>query len=1592
PVTAHGKVDRDALPDPEFVSGGGRAAGSPQEEIVCGLFAEVLGLPAVSADDGFFDLGGDSLLAMRVVVRLREALGAEVDIGDLFADPTPAGLARAAAQGRRARPPVERTTRPDEIPLSFGQRRMWFANQVEHAGAAYNMTLAVRLRGPLDVPALHTALEDVVTRHEVLRTTYPDTDGVPRQRILPPERAPVPLVRSRVTEDELPGVLSARATREFALADELPFHAELFDVGPDDRVLLLVVHHIALDGWSSGIVAADLSTAYAARAAGQAPAWPDEPVQYADFTLWQHRLLGGDGDGDEGGDLLTRQLAYWRETLAGAPEELPLPTDRPRPAVPSHRGGTVRLSLGPRTHAALAELARRERATVFMVVHAAVAAMLSRLGAGTDIPIGTVTAGRTDANLRGTVGFFANTLVLRTDLSGNPAFAELVHRVRRTAIDAFSRQDLPFDQLVDDLNPARSLARNPLFQVAVIFQDAPEPSWDLPGLHAEPLRVHGDAARVDLSFDLTEHRAEDGAPAGIDGDIHYAADLFDHATADAVAARLAGLLEQVVADPQVKIGDLDVLTAAERELLRRANDTARSVRAATLARLFEEQAARAPDATAVVFEDLELSYRELHARAARLARHLIGLGAGPERRVAVAVPRSADQLVAMLAVSLAGAVYLPIDPRYPAERIAFMLADARPVCVVTTVRQAEALPDGAAPAAVVALDDPDCVRAVASRPAGPVTDGERLAPLDVRHPAYMIYTSGSTGTPKPVLVTHAGLAGLAADQIERFAVGPDARVLQFAALGFDAAISEVCMALFAGAALVLADPRDMPPAAPLGELLRRRRVTHVTLPPSVLAAAAEDGGLPAELATLVVAGEACPPALAARWSPGRRMINAYGPTETTVCALMSGPLADDDPVPVGRPLRNTRVFVLDEALRQVPVGVVGELYVAGDGLARGYGDRPALTAERFVACPWGDGERMYRTGDLVRWTRAGDLVFVGRADDQVKIRGFRVEPGEIEAVLAAHPRVAQAAVTVREDRPGDRRLVAYVVGEARPAELKDYVAERLPEHMTPSAVVRLDALPVTANGKLDRRALPAPDHTPAPSGRRPADAAEEIVCGLFGELLGLRDVGADDRFFDLGGDSLLAMRLLARLRTALGVEVPIGDFFDDPTPAALARLSRRGRAVRPPVAGTVRPPKVPLSFGQRRMWFLNRLEEAGSAYNMALGVRLRGELDVPALQAALQDVVDRHEVLGTVYPETDGVPHQHVLPPEQARIRLVTARVAEEELDAAVRAVAGQGFEVGSELPWRVMLFEVAADEWVLLVVLHHIAWDGWSSGVLVRDLCTAYGSRVRGAEPQWEPLAVQYADFAVWQRELLERHGVLEEELAYWRKTLDGVVEELPLPTDRPRPAEASHRGDVVPWSIPADLHRRMAALAGDQGVTVFMVVQAALATLLHRMGAGEDIPLGTVTAGRSDAVLDDLIGFFANTVVLRTSLAGDPSFTELLNRVREVDLEAFAHQDVPFELLVEEINPARSLARHPLFQVMLTALHFPVEEWELPGLTVTTEPVAPDTAEFDLVFGVRERRTADGDPAGIEGEVLYATDLFDESSVVGLVERLVA
>ncbi|NYD51276.1 amino acid adenylation domain-containing protein/non-ribosomal peptide synthase protein (TIGR01720 family) [Actinomadura luteofluorescens] len=1467
PLTPNGKVDTKALPKPELAVAGTpyRAPRDAREAAIADIVAGLLGIETPGIDDDFFDLGGDSLVAMRVATRIRRALGAELPVRALFEAPTVAGLAArvAALEGTASgRPPLEPREHPDVVPPSYAQQRLWFLNRLEGPSATYNMPVALRIRGPLDADALRAAIGDLVERHETLRTILPDAGGAPRRLVLAPAAARPELEISETTEAELPVRLAMAAGYAFDITAEPPLRTHLFRVGPDEHVMLLLLHHVGGDGWSMAPLARDFVTAYAARAGGTAPDWAPLRVQYADYTLWQRELFGSEEDPES---LVSRQIAYWRDALAGLPEELPLPADRPRPAQASYRGGTERFRLGGDVRAGLMKIARETGASPFMVAQAAFAALLTRLGAGTDVPIGSPIAGRTDEALDDLVGMFVNMLVLRTDTSGDPSFRELVGRVKETDLAAYAHQDVPFERLVEVLSPARSMARHPLFQVGLTFQNNPEVRLEMPGFSAELEPLAGGASRFDLLVILTE-RAE-----GFDGELEYALDLYDPATARRLVERFERYLSALLADPDSPIGAADVLAPEERSLVlgEWAGRAEAPAERATIPALFEAQAAARPDAVAVSSEEVSWTYAEVNARANRLAHRLIGQGVGPEQFVALALPRSADLVVAILAVLKAGAAYVPIDPDYPDDRIAYMIEDARPVLTLRPEDLDAAGEDDTDPGVAV---DPD-------------------------HPAYVIYTSGSTGRPKGVVVPHQNVVRLLRSTEKWFEFGPEDVWTLFHSYAFDFSVWELWGPLLHGGRLVVVPYLTSRSPEDFLALLERERVTVLNQTPSafyqLMAADKERPGADLALRYIVFGGEALDLGRLEDWysrhpEDAPTLVNMYGITETTVhvsyLALDRVHTATATGSLIGTGIPDLRVYVLDGRLQPVPPGVVGELYVAGAGLARGYLNRPGLSAERFVADPHGDpGTRMYRTGDLGRWRRDGTLEYLGRGDQQVQLRGFRIEPGEIQAVLTRHDAVSDAAVIVR-----DERLVAYVVGAGiDPSELRRFAGKDLPEHMVPAAVVELDALPLTVNGKLDRAALPAPDFAAKVSSRAPRTPEEETLARLFAEVLGLERVGADDGFFDLGGDSIIAIQLVSRARQS-GLVITPRDVFQHQTVEELAATARpvgegEETEAEAPGAGIGPVPVTPIVA-----WLRERV--AGDAalirgFHQSALLRTPPDLGAERLTGAFQALLDHHDMLRL---RLDGW-QPVVRPPGSCDAAALVTRVDVAGLDAdklqsviteqatAARDRLDPAAGTVAQLVW----FDAGREQGRLLVVLHHLAVDGVSWRILLPDLVTAWSG---GA---LDPVPTSFRRWA--QRLTVSEPG--EDELEDWLDIVDGPPQSLAVRPLDPR-VDIAARARSVTLDLPADVTGPLltevpAAFHGRVNDVLLTGLALAVAQWRrHRGGRGSGVLVDLEGHGREDVVpgadVSRTAGWFTSIHPVRLD-TGHETGTAALKTVKE-------------------------------------------------------------------------------------------------------------
>ena len=1396
-------------------------ARTPTEEILSAIWAEVLGRETVSVHDNFFELGGHSLLATQVISRVRDAFGQEVALRSLFEQPSVAGLAREIETGRGAElqaPPLERVERAERLPLSFAQQRLWFLDQLEPGSSFYNVPAAVRLTGQLNVAALERTLSEIIYRHEVLRTHFSAVDGEPVQLI--EAAAPIKLEvldlsvldeAERTAETERL-VVEEESARGFDLTTGPLLRMSLIRLGAEDHVALVTMHHIVSDGWSIGIFINEVVALYKAFIAGEEPPLKELPIQYADFAHWQRNWLQG--------EVLAAQLDYWRAQLAGAPNIIDLPIDKPRPLVQTYRGTLHPIVLSLELTQQLKELCRNEKVTLFMALLAAFDVLLSRYTGQEEILIGTPIANRNRSETEGLIGFFVNTLVLRGDLRGNPSFGELLRRVREVALGAYAHQDLPFEKLVEELQPERDMSRSPLFQVMFALQNAPSSALELPDLTLSAIPVGNTTAKFDLGLDLQE---VDGCIAGA---FDYNTDLFEAATIARLREHFQTLLQSIVVNVERPVAELSLLSVAEEtQLLFEWNDEPVSLDPYRFIHgLFEAQAALNPQAVAVVSDHEQLTYGELNRRANQLAHHLQSLGAGPEVVVGICVERSPEMLVALLGTLKSGAAYLPLDPTYPEDRLSLMVANAQVRVLLTYERLRESV--AGHEAKVICLDtDWETI-------AGEPDDNLASGLLSVTNQAFIIYTSGSTGMPNGVMVTHGGLANYIEVFNETYQITSEDRVLQFASISFDASAEEIYGALTSGATLVLrTDEMLLSPKVFLSQC-RELEITVLDLPTAywhelTAGSTAEDWSLE-RLRLVILGGEMALVQHVVTWRTlaGEQihLINSYGPTETTIVATWWGAPAQLDEltlgsagVPIGRPVRNLQAYLLDKHLQPVPIGVAGELHLGGAGLARGYLNNPTLTAERFIPHPFSRqaGACLYKTGDVARYLPNGDLIVTGRTDQQVKIRGFRVESGEVETAITRHPAIKECVVVAKAESSGSKRLIAYVVPDQDRAtstsELRGYLKGNLPDYMIPSAFVTLAELPLTPNNKVNRRALQALEVEYAGGesvlARTPT---EEILSAIWAEVLGRETVSVHDNFFELGGHSLLATQVISRVRDAFGQEVALRSLFEQPTVAGLASAIEAGRGLGAELQGqpmerVERAERLPLSFAQQRLWFLDQLEPGSSFYNIPAAVRLLGVLNVEALERTLSEVVRRHEVLRTHFVSIDGEPVQVIEAATPIKLEVLDLSALDEaertaETERLVAEESARPFDLSHGPLLRVSLLRLQEDEHVALVMMHHIISDGWSIGILVREVAALYSAYVRGEDSPLDDLPIQYADFAHWQRSWLQGE-VLAAQLDYWRAELAETPTVIDLPIDKPRPPVQTYRGAYHPLQLSTEL-----------------------------------------------------------------------------------------------------------------------------------------------------------------------------------------------
>jgi len=1539
------------------------------EAAIARVWCEVLQRDDVGLDDDFFTLGGDSLRAVEMLAAVDDLLLTAVDFPDFLDAPTVAGLAAAVERSRgRGAPPAPSAEAPaGPPPATFAQERLWFLDQLTGPTGAYNMPLGARIRGPLDADALERALREVVARHNALRTTFCSRDGRPFQVVEDEPR--LVLERREVADErEAQAALDAFVSTPFDLERGPLLRALLLRLGEDDHVLELVFDHTICDGWSHVVIFDELARLYAG------DELPPPAVQYDEHARHERARLTD--------DVIEERLGYWRERLAGIPAALELPTDRPRPAHPSHEGATLRTHLPAETAERVRAFARAEGATLFSTMLAVYDLLLHRYSGQETFVVGSTSAARERSDLRESVGLYAATLALRADIADELPFRDLVAQVRQTVLEAVAHQDVPFERLVADLAPDRDQSRHPIFQV--FFAHVPYAPLALDG--AEPFDASPTKARLDLTL-WVEEEAD-----GLDLVWEFSTDLFDRSTVERLDRQFVRLLESALAQPERAVGELALITPEERAaLVAQFAGPGASYPVFCLHERFEEQAARTPDATAVTFEGASLSYGELNERANRVAHVLRSHGVGPESLVALCLERSLELVVAILGVLKAGGAYVPLDPAYPPDRIAFALQDTAAAVLLTQEHLLERLPPHAARAICVDRDAALLAEAPTTNPA---------AGASPENAAYVIYTSGSTGRPKGVTVEHRNVARLFTATDAWFGFGPGDTWTLLHSYAFDFSVWELWGALLYGGRLIVVPQWTTRSPSALRELLVAERVTVLNATPSLFLTALDDlvdARDALSLRVVVFGGEALQPAALRPWYErfGRddaRLVNMYGITETTVHVTYRPVTAADaerDVSPIGEPIPDLQTYVLDARLEPVPEGVPGELFVGGAGVARGYLNRPELTRQRFLPSPFGDGT-LYRSGDRARHV-GGELLYLGRVDDQVKIRGFRIELGEIDAALGDHAGIASVATIVREDVPGDRRLVAYLVPE-RGAEvdveaLRALAESRLPAFMVPSAFVTVERLPLTPNGKLDRAALPAPVYDEHGEGDfvAPATETEEQIAAIWQEILALESVGAADHFFHLGGHSLLAARVATKVRERFGIPLSVRALFDHPVLRDFAAHVDGRRGDEAPAAADARPAAAsaaaetgaPLSFQQRQLLFLDDLSEGGATYNAALAYRVRGAIDREALRGAVETLVERHEALRTVLRLTETASEQVLLDEWRVGLEELDARGREgDELLALLRELALRPFDLRRDLLLRTVLVRVGDDEHVVLFQTHHVVFDAWAVEIFLHELAEAYEALRAGLPPALPQLPLQYRDFAAWQRDTLAG-ARLEQEETFWRRYLAGAPTFLPLAPGRARPEDDTVESGRFEFELPRDVADDARALCAAADVTPYMLLLSVFATLLYRETGQDDILVGGPSANRVRPEFDGIVGFFANTIVTRVELAGNPTFRDLLARVRRSVLEALDHQELPLERVVDAVRPPRRPGVNPLFQVNFRTRVGAPPTLELAG--TTSEPIRIDLglARFDLALEAQVRDD------GIGAELLYATALFDADRI---------
>ncbi|MEO6230171.1 MAG: non-ribosomal peptide synthase/polyketide synthase [Ferruginibacter sp.] len=1596
PLTSNGKVNKKLLPDPdagELLSNEYVAPRNNTEKILAETWQKLLAIERVGVYDNFFELGGHSLLATRTVSVIRKQLEVELPIRSLFLYPTVSTLSEHIHEQNNQLtllPPIEKVTlRPEFIPLSFSQERLWFIDKLEQS-SQYHIPVVIRLKGNLNIPALVYALRQVVNRHEVLRTVFRETAGNGYQLIKAVDEWDLTIIDGAVYKADpaslsLQNYIQQLIAKPFDLANDDMLRADLVTLDMEDAVLVVTMHHIAADGWSISILVKEVVAGYQSFAENTIVPVDPLPVQYADYAIWQRNYLAG--------ALLEKEVNYWKAKLDSV-ATLQLPTDFNRPLIQGSRGAMQPFRIDTQLTGQLSNLSKSENTTLFMTLLAAFKVLLYRYSGQEDISVGTPIANRTQEETESLIGFFINTLALRDNVVGGDSFTALLQQVKQTTLDAYEHQDVPFEKVVEAVIKERDMSRSPLFQIMFVLQNTPEvQALDLGDVELSTESFEHEISKFEITFYITEKAGE------LQGNVEYNTDLFSTAGIQKMIAHYHQLLTAIVTSPQQRIAELPMLQPDEvHQLVIENNNTVVNYPAnQTLVSLFEKQVLETPSAVALKFEDSAITYQQLNIAANKLAHHLIKLGVTASALIPVCMESSIDMLVGILGVLKAGAVYVPIDAYYPSERINYMLEDTAADVLVTDEAFVNRfnLP---ANLQVVSVD-----RDVVAEQYPETNPSIEISEDDV---ACIIYTSGSSGKPKGVQLTNKGIVNRMYWMWNSYPFTTGETSAIKTSISFVDHIWEMFGPLCAGIPSVIFKKDDLLDLDVLYEKLSQYKITRWVLVPSLLRnllIKLKDENLALrELKYWTCSGEIITADLVKEFyalfpSSAHKLLNIYGSSEVTadVTCFETSPdtidqlIAAKRNVPIGKPIANCQVYILDKQGGLVAEGAIGEICVGGVQVANGYLNNDALTAEKFVANPFSEvpGAKMYKTGDQGRWLKDGNIEYLGRADNQVKIRGYRIELGEIENVLQQCELVHQSVVLATKDANENLRLVAYIVPETTFEKdgIIDFVKDRLPEYMVPSLWIELAELPLTANGKIDRKALPEPDRTlfSIKDFVAPRNKTEIVVGNIWQQLLNIEQVSVHDNFFELGGHSLLAMRVVAAIRMQLEVELGIRDLFAHPTIASLAiHLSKQQTGLLlPAIERGKRPVHIPLSFSQERLWFIHSLESS-TQYHLPIVLQLNGKLNKDALSYAFKSVINRHEILRTVVREESGVAWQYVMDLDWS-LEIINAPQYQGDSNALLQftqQLINAPFNLSEDAMIRATLIVLSESENVLVVTMHHIASDAWSLSVFVNEVVTIYNQLDKKLPVLLPALPIQYADYALWQRKYLDGE-LLSNKLEYWKHQLQGVSP-LQLPTDYVRPAVWSSRGAMADFNIDVNLTRELQQLGQQNGATLFMTLLAAFKVLLNRYTSQEDICVGTVTANRPQQELENLIGFFVNALALRTQVNTDLTFIELLQQVTTTTMEAYEHQDLPFEKVVEVAAKDRDLSRSPIFQVVFVLQNAPpTGSTKLGEVIVSNQTFIQDTAKYDLTFFITE--TANG----LQGKVEYCTDLFSEATITRMI-----